>query len=442
MNFCDLIVSETLLESVRRQGYSIPTPIQEQAIPVVLEGRDVLGCAQTGTGKTAAFALPIIQMLGRGQSVKGRRKIRALALAPTRELASQIGESFASFCGGTGLRQTVIFGGVGQNPQTQALRAGVDILVATPGRLLDLMGQGYVDLGHVKYLVLDEADRMLDMGFIPDIKRVVAALPQERQSLLFSATLPPSIRELAGWLLNDPVTVTVTPPATTVESIAQSIYYVGRDEKMGLLIHLLAQNKIKRALVFSRTKYGADKIVRTLNRASIPADAIHGNKSQNNRQRALESFRHGDSYVLVATDIASRGLDIDSVSHVFNFDLPDEPEVYVHRIGRTGRAGSSGMAFSFCDAEEMDTLYSIEKLIRMRLPVEREHPFHDELLVEVNERHHERRDYRPQSQARPDAQRKRRKFSSWSKSGKNGENHRNGGKSGGWKAGRQSRQNG
>jgi ATP-dependent RNA helicase RhlE len=375
MRFEELNLIKPLLETVLEQGYSTPTPIQEKAIPHVLAGLDVMGCAQTGTGKTAAFALPILQRLHAAGTKGGRRTIRTLVLTPTRELASQNNESFETYGRKLGFRTAVIFGGVGQNPQVRALNLGVDILVATPGRLLDLMNQGFVDLHAVEIFVLDEADRMLDMGFIHDIKRVVKALPAKRQTLLFSATLPQGIKELSSGILIDPVYVSVAPSATPVEKIEQTVYFVDKPNKMALLVHLLNEQPITRALVFTRTKHGADKVVNHLAKASIQAAAIHGNKSQSNRERALHSFKRGHSRVLVATDIASRGLDIDDVSHVVNFDLPNEPESYVHRIGRTGRAGANGIAFSFCCSEERGFLSDIERLIRKRLDVTSGHPF-------------------------------------------------------------------
>ena len=369
MLFEEFKFSDSLLQSIRRQGYKFPTEIQELAVPHVLDGEDVMGCAQTGTGKTAAFALPILQRMIQSGNNHAKKRIRVLTIAPTRELASQIGRSFGDFGLSLGFRSTVVFGGVSQYSQTRALGAGVDILVATPGRLLDLMNQGYVDLSGVDVLVLDEADRMLDMGFIHDIRRVVATIPKKRQTLLFSATLKPSILQLAKGILDKPVTVSVAPPATTVESIDQSVYFVERAEKIGLLVHLLGDRSMSRALVFTKTKHGADKVVRKLCYASIRAVAIHGNKSQNKREQALGDFKRGKLRVLVATDIASRGLDIDQVTHVVNFDLPNEPESYVHRIGRTGRAGASGVALSFCGREERPMLNSIERLIRRRLAV-------------------------------------------------------------------------
>jgi ATP-dependent RNA helicase RhlE len=366
MHFEDLNLIALLLEAVRKEGYTTPTPIQERAIPHMLAGRDVLGCAQTGTGKTAAYALPILQHLYTAIPRGGQRPIRSLVVAPTRELASQIEESFASYGAGTGLRQSVIFGGVGQGLQVDALRRGVDILVATPGRLLDLMNQGIVNLTSVEIFVLDEADRMLDMGFIHDIRRIVAALPRRRQTVLFSATLPSEIVTLAKGILCNPVRVSVTPSATPVAAIEQSVCFVEKPDKLALLVHLLLEKEITRALVFTRTKFGADKVVRHLKRAAIQAMAIHGNKSQGNRERALDAFKQGSTRVLVATDIASRGLDIDDISHVISVDLPNEPEVYVHRIGRTGRAGAAGIAISFCSTAEKSNLAAIERLIRRR----------------------------------------------------------------------------
>jgi ATP-dependent RNA helicase RhlE len=372
MSFSQLGLAEPLLRAVREQGYESPTPIQAQTIPAGLEGRDVLGSAQTGTGKTAAFALPILQRLAGGRRIKTPR---ALVVSPTRELAVQIGDSFRDYGKHLQLSSTTIFGGVNQYSQVAALRKGIDILVATPGRLLDLLGQRHIDLGLVEVLVLDEADRMLDMGFLPDVKRVIAALPNRRQTLFFSATMPPEIAGLADSLLRDPVKVSVVPPATTAETIGQRVFLVSKDDKTALLIHLLGDPAMARTLVFSRTKHGADRICQKLDRAGIPAAAIHGNKSQNARQRALEGFRKGKVRVLVASDIAARGLDIDEVTHVVNYDVPNEPETYVHRIGRTGRAGAVGEAISFCAMEERGFLRSIEKLARITVPVERDHPF-------------------------------------------------------------------
>ncbi len=372
MKFAELGLAETLLRAVRAQGYSSPTKIQVAAIPPILEGRDMLGCAQTGTGKTAAFALPILQRLSRVECrVNGRgRKIRCLVLAPTRELALQIGESFRDYGRYTSLRGAVVYGGVGQSPQVRALNAGVDVLVATPGRLLDLMQQGFVDLSHVQVLVLDEADRMLDMGFIHDLQRIAAKVPSRRQTLLFSATMPAEIRQLADQWLSEPVVVRVGPASCTVEKIRQSVFFVDQPHKLGLLTHWLRETAWTRTLVFTRTKHGADKVVKWLLKAGIEADAFHSNKSQSARQRTLSRFKAPQPSVLVATDIASRGLDIDMVSHVVNFDLPIDVENYVHRIGRTGRAGAEGVAISFCDRGERATLKAIERMTRQTLAVE------------------------------------------------------------------------
>jgi ATP-dependent RNA helicase RhlE len=375
MLFSDLHLIPALLKAVAEQGYTTPTPIQVQAIPHVLSGADLLGCAQTGTGKTAAFALPILQRLS-GQTLgAGVRPIRVLVLAPTRELALQIHECFAAYGAHTGIRSAVIFGGVGQEPQVQTLRRGIDVLVATPGRLIDLMGQGYVRLGQVQTLVLDEADRMLDMGFVRDVRRVVAAVPAVRQTLLFSATMAPEVESLARELLHQPVSVSITPAATTVERIEQSVYFVEKGDKRFLLEHVLTDKAITRVIVFTRTKHGANKVVQHLDKAGVRAEAIHGNKSQGARVRALEGFRSGATRVLVATDIAARGLDIDNVSHVINFDLPEVPDSYVHRIGRTARAGADGIALSFCDHEERQLLADVERTIRKRIAVVNEHPF-------------------------------------------------------------------
>ncbi len=376
MTFDDLKLAEPLLRAVKEEGYTTPTPIQTQAIPPALEGRDVLGCAQTGTGKTAAFALPILQRLSAGNPPPANgRPIRALILTPTRELASQIAESFQAYGRFTKLSWAVIFGGVGQNAQEQALRRGVDVLVATPGRLLDLMSQGLVSYKALEVFVLDEADRMLDMGFIHDVKRVIAALPQKRQTLFFSATMPPEIQALSKSLLKDPARVEVVPQSTTAEKVEQRLYFVEREQKRHLLVHLLGDQTIRRALVFTRTKHGANRVTRQLEAARITAAAIHGNKSQNARERALDDFKDGSCRVLVATDIAARGIDIEGITHVINFDLPNIPESYVHRIGRTGRAGATGTALSFCDTEERAFLKDIERTIRLRVPVVADHPF-------------------------------------------------------------------
>ncbi len=375
--FKSLGLSEVLLRSLEACGYETPTPIQSQAIPPLLEGRDVLGCAQTGTGKTAAFALPVLQHLSEDPT-RGRRRIRALVLTPTRELAAQIGESFDQYRGALDLRHHVIFGGVNQRSQVRALRGGLDILVACPGRLLDLHGQGYVDLDDVDFFVLDEADRMLDMGFVHDVRKVLKLLPTRRQNLLFSATMPASIVSLAGEFLHAPVQVEVTPQATTVERIEQRVMFVDKSDKRRLIAHLLRGDEVEQAIVFTRTKHGANRLVKHLDKAGIDATAIHGNKSQNARTRALDAFREGRTPVLVATDVASRGLDVDGVSHVFNFDLPNEPESYVHRIGRTGRAGRDGVAVALCDASEVSFLRDIERLIGLTIAVDAEHDWHTE----------------------------------------------------------------
>jgi ATP-dependent RNA helicase RhlE len=375
MTFSQLNLITPILKALQAEGYETPTPIQEQAIPVVLQGRDLLGCAQTGTGKTAAFSIPILQLMHQAHAERGPHRIKALILTPTRELAIQIDESLAAYGRHTGLRHAVIFGGVGQKPQTDALRAGVDILTATPGRLLDLMGQGFVRLDGIEYFVLDEADRMLDMGFIHDVKKVIAKLPLKRQSLFFSATMPPEIQKLADTILTNPAKVEVTPVSSTVEAIEQSVYFVEKPDKKALLLHLLKDKAIESALVFTRTKHGADKITKDLVKAGVKAEAIHGNKSQNHRQRALSNFKNRDTRVLVATDIAARGIDIDELSHVINFELPNVPETYVHRIGRTGRAGFSGTALSFCDTEERAYLKDINKLIAKSIPVVEDHPY-------------------------------------------------------------------
>ncbi|WP_163992510.1 DEAD/DEAH box helicase [Pyxidicoccus caerfyrddinensis] len=375
MTFDELQLHETLLRAVKAEGYTTPTPIQAKAIPQALAGRDVLGVAQTGTGKTAAFALPILQRLSAKAPAGGARPVRCLVLTPTRELAGQVGESFATYGKNLPLRHAVIFGGVGQNPQVQALRSGVDVLVATPGRLLDLMDQGFVSLRSLEVFVLDEADRMLDMGFIHDVRKVIKVLPQKRQTLFFSATMPPEIVDLSRNILTDPIRVEVTPVSSTAETVSQQVYFVEREQKRGLLTHLLKEGRIARALVFTRTKHGANRVAKQLEGAGVQAAAIHGNKSQNARERALDDFRAGSLRVLVATDIAARGIDIDGLSHVINYDLPNVPEQYVHRIGRTGRAGASGIAVSFCDGEERAYLRDIERTIRRSVPVVEDHPY-------------------------------------------------------------------
>ena len=372
MSFQDLHLNSSLLRVVERAGFTEPTPIQVRTIPHILNGRDIVGCAQTGTGKTAAFALPIVQLLNQKS---GKRHIRVLVLAPTRELAAQIDEEFDRFSRGTSLKHVAIYGGVSQQPQVVALKRGVDILVATPGRLLDLMNQRFVRLNQVEIFVLDEADRMLDMGFIHDVKRIIRQLPTERQTMLFSATMPQSIQDLSAAILDQPVNVEANPQATTVDKIAQAIYFVESVDKRNLLKHILQDPASERVLVFTRTKHRANSLAKQLSRARISAEAIHGDKSQGARMRALAQFKKGHVSVLVATDIAARGLDIDAVSHVINFDIPNIPESYVHRIGRTARAGTSGIAYSFCDATERKYLHDIEKFIRQPISVVAEHPY-------------------------------------------------------------------
>jgi len=376
MTFDQLNLIEPILRALKTEGYTTPTPIQQQAIPVLLGRKDLLGCAQTGTGKTAAFAIPILQLLHQDELFKkGPHGIKALILTPTRELAAQIGDSFSAYGRHLRIRHTVVFGGVGQKPQTDAIRGGVDVLIATPGRLLDLMNQGYIKLNHIKMFVLDEADRMLDMGFIHDVKKVIAHLPRQRQTLLFSATMPSEIASLAHSILIDPVRVEVTPVSSTTNLVQQELYFVEKNNKRSLLLHLLEDEAIRSVLIFTRTKHGADRVARDLSRAGIHAEAIHGNKSQTARVKALANFKSGAVRVLVATDIAARGIDIDELSHVINFELPNVPETYVHRIGRTGRAGASGIAISFCDAEEREYLRDIQKLIKKPVPVVENHPF-------------------------------------------------------------------
>lgn len=377
ITFDQLNLVEPILKALKAEGYTTPTPIQQQAIPILLQGKDLLGCAQTGTGKTAAFAIPILQLLYKleQKNPSKRRRIKALILTPTRELAIQIEESFNAYGKHTGLKPTVIFGGVSQHSQVDRLNRGIDILIATPGRLLDLMQQGFVHLNELQFFVLDEADRMLDMGFVNDVKKVIAKLPPKRHSLFFSATMPPVIQSLADSILHQPTKIEVTPVSSTADTIVQSLYYVAKSDKKRLLIHLLQTEKINSVLVFTRTKHGADRVVKDLDKAGIKAAAIHGNKSQNARQAALSDFKSGKIKVLLATDIASRGIDIDALSHVINFELPNIPETYVHRIGRTGRAGFNGIAFSFCDEEEFGELKDIQKLIGKQIPVNDTHPF-------------------------------------------------------------------
>ncbi|WP_295649111.1 DEAD/DEAH box helicase [uncultured Mucilaginibacter sp.] len=376
MSFENLKLIEPILKALKHEGYTTPTPIQEQAIPIVLDRKDLLGCAQTGTGKTAAFAIPILQILHNERlQHKEQKTIKALILTPTRELAIQIDESFAAYGKHTGLKHLVIFGGVSQHHQVETLKRGVDILVATPGRLLDLVNQKFVHLEHVKILVLDEADRMLDMGFVVDVKKIIGKLPQKRQTLFFSATMPNEIQALASSILNNPEKVTVTPVSSTADTIQQGLYFVDKNDKKNLLIHILKDKTIATALVFTRTKHGADKVVKDLVKVGITAEAIHGNKSQNARQRALSNFKSRTTRVLVATDIAARGIDVDELTHVINYELPNVPETYVHRIGRTGRAGLSGIALSFCDADEGEFLFDIQKLISKPIPVVDDQPY-------------------------------------------------------------------
>jgi ATP-dependent RNA helicase RhlE len=375
MTFTDLKLIKPLVLALDKKGYTDPTPIQEQSIPHILAGKDIFGCAQTGTGKTAAFALPILQQLNTKKESDKSRTIKALILAPTRELALQISDSFLAYGKNLGLTHTTVFGGVSQNKQTTDLKRGVDILVATPGRLLDLMNQGFVKLQNVEYFVLDEADRMLDMGFINDIKKVIAKLPAKRQTLFFSATAAPEIMKLANTILKDPIRVSVTPAATTAVLVQQSVYYVKRENKRLLLNHVLKNGTIEHVLVFTRTKRGADKVAKDLNNNGIKAEAIHGNKSQGARERALKGFKNRTIRVLVATDIASRGIDVDKLSHVINYEIPEQAETYVHRIGRTGRAGASGIALSFCAQEEMSYLRDINKLIKKNIDVVAKHPY-------------------------------------------------------------------
>jgi ATP-dependent RNA helicase RhlE len=375
-SFNDLNLIEPILLALKTEGYTSPTPIQAQTIPLALQHKDILGCAQTGTGKTAAFAIPIIQLLSQNKNVSsGKREIKSLILTPTRELAIQIEESFKNYGKNTNLKCKVIFGGVSQHAQVESLRQGIDILIATPGRLLDLMNQKHVNLSHIQFFVLDEADRMLDMGFVHDVKRIIAKLPKQRQSLFFSATMPPVIVELADTILVNPSKVEVTPVSSTANTINQEVYFVDKENKRNLLIDILKDKTIERVLVFARTKHGADKISKDLVKSGIGSQAIHGNKSQNARQHALNNFKSKLTRVLVATDRAARGIDIDELTHVINYELPNIPESYVHRIGRTGRAGASGIAISFCDAEEKEYLRDIQKLIGKNVPVNSKHDY-------------------------------------------------------------------
>jgi ATP-dependent RNA helicase RhlE len=368
MSFETLNLSEPLCAALKELAYTTPTPIQAQSIPALLEGRDIFGCAQTGTGKTAAFALPILQHLEPKEPVKGKRAIRCLVLAPTRELANQINDSFKAYGKFSKLRTTVVFGGVNQNKQVNQLNAGIDILVATPGRLLDLMNQGFISLSHITHFVLDEADRMLDMGFIHDIKKILPRLPKNKQNIFFSATVSPTIMQLAGTILYDPVNVQVSPISSTAEIVQQSVFYVEKEEKRAALKQIIKQENIEHAIVFTRTKHGADRVARELNKIGVKSEAIHGNKSQNQREKALSGFKNRELNILVATDIASRGIDVDQLSHVINFEIPEVAETYVHRIGRTGRAGSSGIAISLCSKDERAYFKNITKLINKQIP--------------------------------------------------------------------------
>ncbi len=375
MTFNDMGLISPILKALQEEGYSIPTPIQSQAIPQVLLGKDILGCAQTGTGKTAAFSIPILQLLDAQKKSSPSTSIKVLILTPTRELAIQIGESLEAYGRHLKCKHLVIFGGVNQHQQVIGLQRGTDIIIATPGRLLDLMNQGYIQLNQLTTFVLDEADRMLDMGFVHDVKRIITKIPAKRQTLFFSATMPSDIQQLANSILTQPVKVEVSPVSSTADTIEQVLFYVDKGKKKDLLVHLLQNNQISSALVFTRTKHGANKVAEHLVKQGIQTQAIHGNKSQNARQDALNNFKSGKNRVLVATDIASRGIDIDELSHVINFELPNIPETYVHRIGRTGRAGFSGIAYSFCDMEEKEFLRDIHKVIGKNIPVDTEHPF-------------------------------------------------------------------
>jgi len=377
-NFADLGLRSPILRAIEEGGYKSMTPIQDQAIPIILGGKDFIGVAQTGTGKTAAFSLPIIQMLLKGEGKRKAKTARALILAPTRELAIQIGENIREYSKYLHLRTTLVFGGASEKPQIKAMQAGVDILIATPGRLLDLMNQRHILLGSAEFLVLDEADRMLDMGFIRDINKIVAQLPKDRQTVLFSATMPKSVEKFAGEILRSPKRVDVAPAATTAEKVEQHVLMVPKERKRDLLSHMLKDTAIERVIIFTRTKHGANRVAKHLDQKGITAGAIHGNKSQNARQKALKEFREGDIRALVATDVAARGIDVDGVTHVINFELPNEPESYVHRIGRTARAGAAGISYSFCDHEERTYLRDIEKIIRQKVRVLEDHPFHRE----------------------------------------------------------------
>jgi ATP-dependent RNA helicase RhlE len=402
MTFKELEVIEPILKALQEKGYTHPTPIQEQAIPILLKGKDLLGCAQTGTGKTAAFAIPILQHLYLDKTRnRNQRQVKALVVTPTRELAIQIADNFTEYGEHTDIRNTVIFGGIKQGSQTNALRRGVDVLVATPGRLLDLMNQGFISLKNVEYFVLDEADQMLDMGFVHDIKKLITKLPVKRQSLFFSATMPKTIVELSSKILGNYESVTVKPEQATAERVGQAVYFVSKADKTKLLVHVLKEENAVSTLVFARTKHGADKVVKVLSKAKITAEAIHGNKSQNARQRALSNFKEGKTKVLVATDIAARGIDISDLALVINYDLPNVPETYVHRIGRTGRASASGISISFCNIEERPYLKDIEKLIKQQIPVVSTHPYADASKEEQIPDKKPQGNNRQQQQAKP-----------------------------------------
>jgi ATP-dependent RNA helicase RhlE len=412
MTFQDLNLLSNIQHALSDEGYTNPTPIQEQAIPIILEGNDLVGCAQTGTGKTAAFAIPILNLLHRMVgSAQKRKNIRALVVTPTRELAIQIGESFETYGRYTNIRQLTIFGGVSQVPQVDQLKKGVDVLIVTPGRLLDLHKQGYIDLDHLHTLVLDEADQMLDMGFINDVKKIIKLTPDNRQTLLFSATMPIAIRELADSFLTNPKYVSVTPISSTAETVEQRIYFVNKEDKRKLLYHLIRNEGLKQLLVFSRTKHGADNVVKALKKNGVNAEAIHGDKSQSARQRVLEAFKKNEISVLVATDIAARGIDIESLPYVLNFDLPNIPETYVHRIGRTGRAGNGGISISFCSKDEETYWKDIQKLVRVNIKTINDHPYPWNEVEPVIEP--EKKDYRNTKKTAPsrksDASKKNKK---------------------------------
>ncbi len=420
MKFNEIGLLPEIMSNLEKLGYSEPTPIQQQAIPLALEGKDILGCAQTGTGETAAFSIPILQNIYKNKTDNSRKRpIKALILTPTRELAAQIAESVRDYGRGLGLNHVVIFGGVSQGPQVQRLHDGVDVLIATPGRLLDLMNQGYIHLNKVEFFVLDEADRMLDMGFIHDIKKILPKLPKQKQTLFFSATMPLAIADLAKKILHQPKHISVDPVSSTAEKVQQVVYHVLKPKKKDLLKHILKDDKIDSMLVFSRTKRGADRLAKVLDKAKVPAAAIHGDKSQGARERALANFKSGKIRVLVATDIAARGIDIDSLAFVLNYDLPNEPETYVHRIGRTGRAGASGLSISFCDVDEKPYLKDIEKLVKKKIKVNHDHPFPitDDAVREYEEL---KKSFEKQNQNRRKGQQNRKKSNnSGQKSGNN-----------------------